>query len=304
MTALSPHSQGIALVIVAVACFAVLDTSTKWASAAVPAVMAVWFRYLFQATVTAAAMLPRRGLGMLRTRHPWLQLLRGLLLLTSSLITFFSLKHLPLGEFTAIAMLTPLLITLMAARLHGERISALRWLLLVGGFAGALLVIRPGGVGFGPAALLPLALVATLTAFQVLTSRLAKVEDAGTTHLYTGCVGAAITTLLLPLVWQPVAPSSMWIALLLMGVFSSLGHYLLILAYGRAPASGLTPYLYFQIGFAALGSWLVFGHVPDAWSLGGIALIAVCGAIGTWLTPRETAPDPDAPEALYNADKP
>jgi drug/metabolite transporter (DMT)-like permease len=277
----------ISLVICAVACFAALDTVTKFISTAVPMLMAVWFRYLFQALATGLALLPRRGHTLLYTAHPGLQCLRGLLLLATTVCSFFSLKHMPVGEFTAIVMLTPLVITLVAASSMGERVSPLRWLMVLGGFAGALLVIRPGGDAFGWASLLPLALVACNAAFQLLTSRLAKVDDAGTMHFYTGCVGAGVAALALPFVWQPLDGWLPWALLVAMGVFSSFGHYLLILAYGRAPSATLTPFLYFQIGFAMLIGWAVFGHAPDAWSRAGIGLIALCGAIGTWLSGHE-----------------
>jgi drug/metabolite transporter (DMT)-like permease len=284
---LSRPLQGIAFIVVAVACFAALDAASKAVSTAVPLVMAIWFRYLFQAPATALAMLPTRGRSLLRTRHPGLQFARGALLAASSALAFLSLRYMPVGEFTAIVMLTPLVITLLAATQLGERVSPLRWACMLGGFAGALLVIQPGSDMFDWTLLMPLAIVATNTAFQVLTSRLAKVEDAATMHFYTGCVGAGLATAALPFAWAELG-ASLWVGLLLMGVFSTLGHFLLILAYSRAPVAVLTPYLYLQIGFAMLAGWVVFSHVPDRWAVAGIAAIAVCGALGTWLTARES----------------
>ena len=278
---------GIALVTVAVACFATLDTTTKWTSASVPLLMALWVRYLFQASVTTAAMLPLRGMALLRTAHPRFQCLRGLLLLTSSLLSFLSLKHMPVGEFTAIVMITPLVITLVAAFL-GDRVSALRWLLVVGGFIGTLIIIRPGGDAFSWATLLPLGLVATNAWFQVLTSRLAKTEDPFTMHFYTGWIGTVVASLAVPFFWVPIHDWRLWSGMLLMGLMATVGHFLLILAYARTPAATLTPFLYGQIGFAMLGGWLVFSHVPDQWATLGILLVAVCGAAGAWLTVRES----------------
>jgi drug/metabolite transporter (DMT)-like permease len=278
---------GIALVVAASACFAALDTTTKYVSAAVPLLMALWFRYFFQAVATTAAVLPTRGLAVWRTRHLAWQLVRGLLLLTSSLLAFASLRHLPVGEFTAIVMITPLVITLLAARLLHEKVSALRWTLVIGGFLGTLIIIRPGGQTFGWASLLPIALVASNAAFQVLTSKLARTEDPVTMHLYTGWTGTALSALALPFVWTALPDPWLWFWLCVMGLAGTVGHFCLILAYYRAPAATLTPYLYSQIGFAMLGGLLVFAHVPDALSLAGIAMIAVCGAAGAWLTVRE-----------------
>jgi drug/metabolite transporter (DMT)-like permease len=159
--------------VAAVACFAVLDTTTKFVSAGVPVLMALWFRYLpSRRCPPRLVVLPLlRGRALLRTEHPRFQVLRGLLLLATSLFAFLSLKHMPVGEFTAIVMITPLVITLLAATSLGERVSPLRWLLVSGGFTGTLIIIRPGTDDFNWALLLPLGLVASNAWFQVLTSR-------------------------------------------------------------------------------------------------------------------------------------
>ena len=196
--------------------------------------------------------------------------------------------HMPIGEFTAIVMLTPLIITLMAATSLRERISPLRWVCVAGGFVGAITVIRPGSDVFSVASLMPLGLVATNAAYQVLTSRLARTEDAATMHFYTGCVGAALLSVLLPFVWTALPPMA-WVMLVGIGICSTLGHDLLILAYGKAPVAVLTPYLYQQIVFATLAGWAVFAHMPDGWAITGILTIGVCGALGTWLTARDQA---------------
>lgn len=278
---------GIAFVVMAVACFAALDTTVKIMGALVPIVMAVWFRYLFQAVFTGIVMWPSRRGRMFRTRRPGLQILRGVMLLASSMLAFISLQYLPVGEFTAIVMLTPLVITVAASVYLRDAVSPLRWVLVLLGFLGALVVIRPGGEGFTWATLLPLGLVASNAAFQILTSRLAREDDPATMHFYSGCVGVALATLLLPMAWVTPQSLGIWGGLLLLGVLGSLGHYLLILGYARAPAATLTPYLYLQIAFATLAGWLVFAHVPDAWSFAGLGLIALSGVAGTWLTARE-----------------
>ncbi|WP_239467274.1 DMT family transporter [Rhodoferax koreensis] len=267
--------------------FATLDTITKFVSTSVPLLMALWFRYVFQALATTAAILPRRGLSLLRTRHPKFQCLRGLLLLTSSALAFFSLKYMPVAEFTAIVMITPLVITLLAATALKERVSPLRWLLVAGGFAGTLVIIRPGGESFTWAMLLPLGLIAANAWFQILTSKLAKTEDPVTMHFYTGWVGTLVASLALPFVWASLGAWQLWLGLVMMGMLGTVGHFMLILAYARTPAATLTPFLYGQIGFAMLAGWLAFSHIPDRWSLAGIALVTVCGGIGAWLTVRE-----------------
>ena len=285
-----PHGSaliGIGLVILATACFATLDTTTRYVSASVPLLMALWVRYAFQAVVTTAVVLPLRGRSVLRTAHPRFQLLRGVLLLTTSLLAFFSLKYMPVGEFTALVMIVPLVMTLLAAITMGEKVSPLRWSLVVGGFVGTLVIIRPGHEAFNWATVLPLGLVVSNTWFQLLTSRLAKTEDPVTMHFYTGWVGMGIASLMLPWVWTALPDNSLWGWLMVMGLMGTVGHFLLILAYQRAPSATLTPYFYGQIGFAMLGGWIAFSHVPGGWALAGMMLIALCGAAGAWLAMRE-----------------
>ena len=278
---------GIGLALVAMVCFATLDSITKYVSTSVPVFMAIWFRYTVQAVLTTAVVLPLRGKKALRTAHPKFQLLRGLLLLSTSFLAFLSLRFMPVGEFTAIVMTAPLIITLLAATKLGEKVSPLRWALVVGGFVGTLIIIRPGQETFEWHTLLPISLTFCMAWFQTLTSKLAKTEDPATMHLYTGWTGSLVCALGLPFVWQTLPSSQIWWLLALVGVLGAIGHFLLILSYQRAPASTITPYLYTQIGFAMFGGWLVFSHLPDKFAFFGMAMIAVCGAAGAWLVVRE-----------------
>ena len=269
---------GIFFLILAVACFAVLDTTVKYIGATVSVVVSVWVRYAFQALATSAIMLPRQGKRLLHTAHPRFQFLRGLLLTGISALAFISLQHMPVGAFTAIVMTAPLVVTMLAAVFLKERVGALRWLLVLGGFVGTLLIVRPGGAVLSWVSLLPLGLVLMYAWFQILTSQMARTENPLTMHFYTGWVGALLSSLALPLFWTVLPDAKTLVLLSLIGLTGTVGHFLLILAFARAPASTLTPFLYSQIGFARLGGWLVFGHVPCSWELGGIALIVLCGA--------------------------
>jgi drug/metabolite transporter (DMT)-like permease len=281
---------GMLLALAALACFATLDTSAKIVALTLPVLLGLWFRYIFQAVFTTVVMLPQRGRAIFHTRHPGLHVLRGALLAVTSLLTFLSVKYMPVGEFTAIALIAPLVVMLLAAHLLGERVSRLRWTLAVGGFAGTLIIIRPGGDLFGWHVLLPLAQVATHSAFQILTSKMVQTEDAVTMHFYTGWVGALLASLALPFIWVTPQTSPEWVALLLMGLMGTIGHFMLIQAYRRAPASTLMPLMYVQIAFAMFAGWIVFGHFADGWGLLGMLLIAACGAASAWLALREKPP--------------
>ena len=277
---------GIAFLVAATACFAVLDTTVKVLGAFVSILVAVWFRYLFQAVAMAALVLPFRGKRLLRTEHMRLHLLRGALLYTVSTLSFLSVQFMPVGEFTAIIMTTPLVVMLLAAVWLKERVTPLRWLLVGGGFVGALLVVRPGSDVLGWASLLPLLMVLCYAVFQILTSRMTRTEDPMTMHFYTGWVGAALATVLVPLAWNGI-PNGQTLALLcLAGLMGTVGHFLLIQAFARAPASTLSPFLYVQIGFALLCGWWVFDHVPGWLETTGVLLIVVCGVAASVMAHR------------------
>jgi drug/metabolite transporter (DMT)-like permease len=194
-------------------------------------------------------------------------------------------------------MVTPLAVTLLAALFLRERVRPLRWLLVTGGFAGALLVVRPGGGLIGWAALLPLVMVFAYAWFQILTAKMARTEDPMTMHFYTGWVGALVASLVLPAVWQAVPDARTLAQLCLIGLMGTVGHFLLILAFQRAPASTLSPYLYTQIAFAMFCGWVVYDHVPGGLELAGITLIVLCGATASWITAREQRLPIQPPEA-------
>ena len=274
---------GITLTVVATLCFALLDTVSQYLGPAVPVLMMVWIRYLTQASMTTALLLPQHGRTLWHTRMPLWQLLRALLMVGSNTLAFLSLQLVPVGELTAIGMLVPLLVTVLAALLLGEHVPRIGWVLVAGGLAGALMVVRPKGGGLHAGLLLPLLLVLVNASYQVVTSRMVRTEHPGTTHFYTGIIGLVCCSLLLPWGWQPMAQPKLWALAALVGLLGSIGHYLLIRAYSLAPAARLTPFLYAQVVFATLTGWLAFGHTPDRWTVLGIALILLCGWLGTRL---------------------
>lgn len=277
------HLQGLLLLIAALACFGFLDAGTQAVGPLVPVAVLVWTRYLAQFLGAVLMQGKQHGLRqMWRCHHPRLQIWRGVLLALLNAVAVLSLMYVPVGEFTAITMLTPAALTLVAVVLYGERISALCWCLIGGGFAGALLVIRPGGEHFEWTLLLPLVTVLIATAWQVVSNQLAKMDDPATTNLWTGFVGVLLCTALVPWFWQTL-DLSIWLQLGVLSILCAVGHLLIIVAHSRVPLAQFAPFLYFQIGFAVLAGWLLLGQRPDLWSVVGIAVIVVCGVSGSRL---------------------
>lgn len=289
-----PTLVGIACVIGAASCFAVMDTTIRYIGAYFSVALVLWARYGLHAAIMTLwiALSARRSFA---SANPMFQIARGTLLAFSSTMAFAALRRMPVAEFTAIVMLTPVVATLVARVWLKEDVSRLRWLLVVGGFAGALIVVRPGSGLIGWAALLPLAAACSNAAFQTMTSRFAPHEDPFTTNFYTGLTGVTIATpLLLASVADPIdvlvdAPGILVAGLVAVAVLGTAGHLLLIVALGKAPASTLMPFQYVQLGVAALAGYLVFGLAPDGFSWLGMAIIGVCGAASAWLNVRAAA---------------
>jgi drug/metabolite transporter (DMT)-like permease len=290
------HGLGVALILAMGVCFASLDTTAKYLGQTLTVSLVLASRYTVQALVMGLWLLLHRqlrGVNLFASAHPRFQALRGALLLLTSALLFAGIQHMPVAEFTAVGMLAPVLVSLLAAVFLHERLTPLRALMVAGGFAGALIVVRPGSGLFGWVALVPLAMAFVYANYQLLTRRLAGLEHPLTTHFYTGAVGAAIMLVVLaalpgePLAVLARAPVSTWALLLMAGLLGTAGHLFLILAVGMAPLATLMPFTYAQIGFASFTGWLVFGHVPDAWAFVGMAVVAACGAASVWLTLRE-----------------
>ena len=283
--------------------FAGMDTGVRWLAGVFPVALMLWVRYALQAATMAVwlALSPRAGF---RAAHPRFQLLRGTLLLFTSAMIFLGLQHMPVPELTSIGMLTPLLVTLLAAWLLHESVSPLRWALVAAGLVGALIVIRPGSGLFGLAVLYPLAGACSYAAFQTLTSRMSALDNPYTTHFYTGLTGMLVITPLVawnaPDLWVAAlaANATQWAVLMLIGALGTGGHLLLILALGMAPTATLMPFIYSQIPLAASLAWLVFGTLPDGLAWLGMAVIMVCGAAGAWLNLRAAPVLPARPARL------
>jgi drug/metabolite transporter (DMT)-like permease len=289
--ALSPARAaltGIALTVIACALFALLDSGTKFAGHALPMLLVVWLRFVAQALVTTALVIPRQGLQALRTAHPKFQLSRAISGVLTTVFAFYCIQNMPLANFTAVWSAGPLLIVVASALLFGEKVSPARWLLLVIGLLAVITIVRPekDGMPLGWMALAPVGVLLCGTTYQLLGSRLARLDQPTTTQLYSTWIPVLLTAPLIPWIWQSVTDWQIWLAIAVMGICSGVGHLLLLQAFTFATPSVVSPFLYSQIGFAMLMGWLFFGQVPDGLSLTGMAIIMACGLVGIWMSVR------------------
>jgi len=272
---------GIALILAAGLMLASQDALAKTLAATYPLLLLVCMRYLVQSLLMMLLFAPRMGLNLVRTRRPLLQLARGMSLVGITLFFYAGLRYIPLGEATAVIFLAPLVVVVISVLWLKEPVSRGVWLAVGGGLVGVLLVVRPGGALFTPASLLPLAAAFCFGFYQLLTRRLSETDAPATSNFLSALVGTVGTAVLLPWIWQMPAPTD----LLLMGALGCLamvGHMLLTHAYRFASAASLAPFTYGQILIATLIGMLVFGHVPDALALLGMAVIMLSGAALVW----------------------
>ncbi|MGK7866416.1 DMT family transporter [Falsiroseomonas sp. E2-1-a20] len=278
---MSRSLQGVLIQLVALALFVAMDALLKVlvASHAVPQLMFV--RFVFHTILVMGALRLITGKVPFRSRAPWLQTLRSLSLATANAALSVALIHIPLADATAVAFAAPVLTVALAALWLGEKVSPRRWVGVGIGFVGVLVALRPPfltGEALHWAMLLPLVTAAANTVYQLLTRKLAAVDDPHTTFVHTSIAAAVVTGLVQPFVW--VTPGAWdWPLFAALGLLGGAGHCLLVLAFARAPASVLAPMSYTQLLWAGLAGVLVFGDWPDGWTLLGAGIIAAGGVL-------------------------
>jgi drug/metabolite transporter (DMT)-like permease len=273
---------GIAILSAAVLCFSVLDSSAKWLVATVPLVLVVWMRFVGHVLFTVLVMGPRLRLDLVRTRRPWLQLVRALLLWLMTATNFWALQHLQLAETVSIMFLAPILVAALGAPLLGERIDAGRWVAICVGFIGVLVIVQPGTSGFHPAMLASLAQTVMFAGFILLTRRLAAHDRPEATQFLSALGAAVLISPLLAWSWQMPTTALEWAVVGLTGLAGGLGHYLFALAHRFAPASTLAPFQYQQILYMGALGFLVFGDLPRAGVVIGAAIVVASGIYLLW----------------------
>jgi drug/metabolite transporter (DMT)-like permease len=275
--------------LVAICLFAMLDATAKFAMHSLPHLVVVFFRYFFALLLATAFLLGRGGVAWIHTRHLPLHILRGVMLLASTMLNFLAIFYLQLAQTAAILFTIPLWVLSLSVPLLGEHVGIRRWAAVIAGFAGVLVIMRPGSSGFHWAMLLSLGAAFCGAIYNIGTRKVGGTDRAETSLFYGCVIGSAGALVPMMGVWQ-MPEGSEWLLLLGMGLLGFLGHLLLGQAHRLATASVLAPFIYTQIIWMILFGYLFFGDRPDLWTLLGGAIVIASGlyvfarerALGIW----------------------
>lgn len=261
----------------AVALFACLDTTAKYLNTQMDSLEIAWARYTSAFVLTLMVSNPLTHRDLLRTRSPKLQLIRSVLLVLSTALNFVALRWLQLDEALSIIFTFPFIVAIISGPLLGEWLGWRRWSAIGFGFAGVLLITRPGLGGMHPAAFFSLAATVCYGFYAVITRIVSRVDSNQTSLFYANFIGALVMLPVIPFVWQPPANWVIAVMLTMTGVLGSTGHFFLIAGHKLAPASVLSPFIYTQLIWVVILGYLVFDHVPTGWTIAGAAMVIGSG---------------------------
>ncbi|MET3924144.1 DMT family transporter [Devosia sp. 2618] len=285
--------RGFVLILGATLLFAANDATNKFLLTEYNAPLVTAIRYIVHCLLMLAVVAPIQKQLMFKTRRTGLVLVRAVCLATGSLLMAFALQRMPIAEATAIVYLSPILVILLAGLLLNEEVGIIGWVAAGMGFAGVLLIVRPGS-GLDPIGVaLVLCNVAAAVGYHLLSRVLASTERTVALLFYTALAGAILFGLALPWTLYGEVPTPIQVMLFIsLGVTAGLGHYLFTAAYRYAPANLLAPMNYMHLVWAALLGWLVFNHAPEPLTLIGIAIIALAGVLSALRTRRPVPVEP------------
>ena len=286
-----PHPlRGIALMVAALFLFASLDATSKHLSQTYAVPLLVWARYTLHCLMMVIFLAPSMRWKLVATGRPWRQAVRGVLLVGVTGFAMAAFRIMPLAEATALLFITPLFVALLAGPMLGEQVGRLRWLAVAIGFAGTLLIARPGSDLSVPGVALCLAAAGCYALYQIQTRILSPGESSVTMLFYTALIGTLVMSLGLPWFWSgpwPTATDALLIASL--GLYGGVGHFLLIHAFRDTTASTLSTVQYVQLIWATLLGWIFYDQLPDALSGIGMAIVAGSGLAVTLAERRRSA---------------
>ena len=254
----------------------IMDGIAKYLSSDIPVLQITWARYFFTVFFTLPIIFFLFKKYFIWTKKPKLQFLRGLILLIANICFFYSISVISLAKALTLAFIAPLIVTAFSPFFLGEKVGYRRWLAVIIGFVGSLVVIRPGFVEINFASIAALITGFMYGFYLIITRKLSSSDNPLLTLLLTGVVGAIIISLVMPIVW--VQPSlKQWSLMAAVGIFACIGHYFLILSLKYADASKLAPFSYFEIVTNVIIGYYFFGDFPDNWTFLGLFIIISAG---------------------------
>jgi len=268
--------RGIALILASTVFLGISDVTAKYLSATLPSIEIAWIRFLVFALIMSPAMVPGSPLFALQSRRPGLQVMRGVALLGSSLFFISGLRFLPIAEASATGFVSPLFVTALSIIFLGESVGLRRWIATAVGLIGVVIILRPGSGAFHPAAFFPIVSALAWACTLIMTRMMSGREHALTTMTYSSITGACIVSALVPFVW--VTPS--WHDILFgifIGIASTAGQWIVVLAFRYADASVLAPFSYTQLLWVTVLGFVIFGELPDIWTITGAVFIVASG---------------------------
>lgn len=271
-------ASAILLVVVTCFFFSLLDASAKYLVLhGMAAPFVVWVRFAVHLVLVMVLFRIWSNRKAFRTHNLPAQLLRGVLMFSSTVFNFLALQTLQLAETISISFFSPMLIVALAGPLLGEWAGWRRWSAIFVGFIGVLIVTRPGFGSFGIGHLFSLGFVTTHSLYVIMTRRMGARESAESLIFYSALTPTLFLLPVVPLYGSMPQGLLQWGLLLTTGVCGAFGHWLLIKAYKQATTAALAPYPYSQIIWMVGLGWLVFGDLPDGWTIVGAAIIVSSG---------------------------
>lgn len=272
---------GILMMLAAWLLFSLVDTGAKWlAVAGISAFQLAFMRYAGH-FVISIGVIARGGFTVdrFKTDHLWQVISRAILLVSATLSNFYALQFLPLTVASAIMFSSPVIVCFLSISILKEQVGPWRWGAILLGFTGVLIVVRPFGEAFHPAMLLIIYNATALAFYSIMTRKLSGIVAVETMQFYLGLVG---TVLMLPFaIWAWVQPDTLWgmVVLICLGVLGWGGHQLLTNAHRFGTANQLMPFTYSFLIYVAIWGYLLFGTVPDRWTIMGAIVIMGAGLI-------------------------
>ncbi len=250
-----------------------------------------FYRFFFQLVATLPLLVTLNGRDAFRAKRPYANLFRGMLHAAASLLFFVAVKYMPLADVFAIYFVEPFMLTALSAFFLGEKVGWRRWLAIVVGFGGAMIVIQPSYAVFGWTALLPVACAFLFALYMFLNRAIGDADPPLTMQTVAGVGGTVFMAGALAVgTWHgsvdftPSSPQS-WMGLgllVLLGTISGYAHLLVVRAFRMAPLSVLAPFQYFEIISATILGYALFADFPNAWKWLGIAIIVGSGLFILW----------------------